>query len=172
MMTSSNGNIFHVTGPLCGEFTGHRWIPLTKARCRALMFSLICPWINGWLNNHEAGDLRRHHAQYDVIVMNWLQSSVCNITWQQTCKMLQFDYFNGPCSNQFHFKIIRKVKIAESFILSHMPRDNFLMDEPVLFTETWLAIMMGGSKVTCCIQGYLMIYMETRDPLYKRFMSS
>ena len=31
MMTSSNGNIFYVTGPLCGEFTGHRWIPLTKA---------------------------------------------------------------------------------------------------------------------------------------------
>ena len=25
------GNIFCVTGPLCGEFTGHRWIPLTKA---------------------------------------------------------------------------------------------------------------------------------------------
>ena len=31
MMTSSNGNIFRDTGPLCGEFTGHRWIPLTKA---------------------------------------------------------------------------------------------------------------------------------------------
>ena len=31
MMMSSNGNIFRVTGPLCGEFTGHRWIPLTKA---------------------------------------------------------------------------------------------------------------------------------------------
>ena len=31
MMTSSNGNIFRVTGHLCGEFTGHRWIPLTKA---------------------------------------------------------------------------------------------------------------------------------------------
>ena len=30
VMTSSNGNIFRVTGPLCGEFTGHRWIPLTK----------------------------------------------------------------------------------------------------------------------------------------------
>ena len=26
-MTPSNGNIFHVTGHLCGEFTGHRWIP-------------------------------------------------------------------------------------------------------------------------------------------------
>ena len=31
MMTSSNGNIFRGTGPLCGEFTGYRWIPLTKA---------------------------------------------------------------------------------------------------------------------------------------------
>ena len=30
-MTSSNGNILRVTGPLCGEFTGHRWIPRTKA---------------------------------------------------------------------------------------------------------------------------------------------
>ena len=31
MMTSSNGNIFRVAGPLCGEFTGHRWIPRTRA---------------------------------------------------------------------------------------------------------------------------------------------
>ena len=30
MMTPSNGNIFRITGPLCGELTGHRWIPLTK----------------------------------------------------------------------------------------------------------------------------------------------
>ena len=31
MMTSSNGSNFRVTGPLCGKFTGHRFIPLTKA---------------------------------------------------------------------------------------------------------------------------------------------
>ena len=31
MMTSSNGKFFRFTGPLCGEFTGHRWIPRTKA---------------------------------------------------------------------------------------------------------------------------------------------
>ena len=31
MMTSSNGNIFRVAGPLCGEFTEHWWIPLRKA---------------------------------------------------------------------------------------------------------------------------------------------
>ena len=37
----------------------------------ALMFSLICVWINGWVNNHKAGDLRRHRGHYDVIVM-WI----------------------------------------------------------------------------------------------------
>ena len=31
MMTSSKGNIFRVTGPLCGEFIRPRWIPCTKA---------------------------------------------------------------------------------------------------------------------------------------------
>ena len=35
----------------------------------ALMFSLICAWVNGWVNNHEAGDFRRHRAHYDVTVM-------------------------------------------------------------------------------------------------------
>ena len=31
-----------------------------------LMFSLICAWTNGWVNNEDIGDLRRHRAQYDV----------------------------------------------------------------------------------------------------------
>ena len=66
MMTSSNGNIFRVTGPLCGEFTGDRWIPHTKASDAELWCFL---WINGWVNNREAGDLRRQRAHYDVIVM-------------------------------------------------------------------------------------------------------
>ena len=35
----------------------------------ALMFSLICVWINDWVNNRDAGDLRRWHAHYDVTVM-------------------------------------------------------------------------------------------------------
>ena len=34
-----------------------------------LMFSLICAWINAWVNNREAGDLRRHHTHCDVFVM-------------------------------------------------------------------------------------------------------
>ena len=35
----------------------------------ALVFSLICAWINAWVNNREAGDLRRSRAHYDVSVM-------------------------------------------------------------------------------------------------------
>ena len=51
----------------------------------ALMFSLICTPINGWVNNGEAGDLRRNLAHYDVTVMlmffNW---SVPEKTVEQT----------------------------------------------------------------------------------------
>ena len=36
----------------------------------ALMLSLICAWINAWVNNREAGDLKRHRAHYDVTVMD------------------------------------------------------------------------------------------------------
>ena len=40
MMTSGNGNIFRVTGHLCGEFTGPRWIPHTKASDAELWYFL------------------------------------------------------------------------------------------------------------------------------------
>ena len=63
MMTSSDGNIFRVTGPLLGEFTGHRWIPLTKAGDTEL--SLICAWIYGWVNKREG----RHRAHCNVKIL-------------------------------------------------------------------------------------------------------
>ena len=68
MMTPSNGNIFHVADHLSPVNSPHKgqW-------CRALMFSLIWARINGWhgwVNNRKAGDLRRHRAHYDMIVMS------------------------------------------------------------------------------------------------------
>ena len=42
----------------------------TKASDVELMFSLICTCINGWINNGDAGDLRRHHAHYQATVMS------------------------------------------------------------------------------------------------------
>ena len=70
ILTSSNGNVFRVTGHLCGEFTGLRLIPRTEASDAKLWcFLWIGAWINGWENNGEARDLRRHQAHYDVTVM-------------------------------------------------------------------------------------------------------
>ena len=70
MMTSSNGNIFLITGPLCGEI---HWSPVNsphKGQWRgALMFSLICVETNGWANHRDTGDLRCHRAHYDVTSM-------------------------------------------------------------------------------------------------------
>ena len=42
----------------------------------ALMFALICTRINGWVNNGEAGDLRRHRVHFDVIIMFALFSKI------------------------------------------------------------------------------------------------
>ena len=41
----------------------------TKASDAELWYFFICAWINGWVNNGEAGDLRHHRAHYDVTVM-------------------------------------------------------------------------------------------------------
>ena len=49
--------------PVPGEFPAQR--PVT----RNFHVSLICAWINRWVNNREAGDLIRYCAHYDVIVM-------------------------------------------------------------------------------------------------------
>ena len=57
--------------PVTGEFPSQS--PVT-----ALMFSLICAWINCWVNNRDAGDLRCHGAHYDVTV---ILSDVQNKVW-------------------------------------------------------------------------------------------
>ena len=51
--------------PGIGEFPAQR--PVTQSF--AVFFDL-CLVINGWVNSHEAGDLRRHCTDYDVIVMS------------------------------------------------------------------------------------------------------
>ena len=93
MLTSSNVNIFRVTGPIRGEFTGHRWIPYAQASGAELWcFLWSAPWINGWVNNRKAGDLRRHRAHYDVIVMTMtsmcLKTSVTQHFAQPTIKKI------------------------------------------------------------------------------------
>ena len=72
MMTSSNGNIFRVTGPLCGEFTGPGEFPTQRPVTRSFDVCFFYLRLNkrlSSLNNREAGDLRRHRGHCDVMVM-------------------------------------------------------------------------------------------------------
>ena len=58
----------------------------------ALMFSLIYAWMNDWVNNREAGDLRRQHGHYDVNVMlMWPNDVMCWARpWSPVVQVIHF----------------------------------------------------------------------------------
>ena len=47
----------------------------------ALMFTLIWAWIDGWVNNRKAGDLRRHRADFDITIMLYHNMPVFSLTF-------------------------------------------------------------------------------------------
>ena len=72
MMTSSNGNIFRVTGPLWGESTGDRWIPLTKASDAEFwwfLWSASEQTVEQTIQTPAICIMIRHRAHYAVTVM-------------------------------------------------------------------------------------------------------
>ena len=73
----------------------------------ALLFSLICAWMNGSVNNREAVDLRCHHAHYDVTAMQ-LFSYICDdtifsILLVPTKHVLFVPCINELCNHNDHF---------------------------------------------------------------------
>ena len=104
MMTSWNGIIFRITGPLCGEFTGHlAQRPVTRGFD---VFSI-------WVNNRRAGDLRRYRAHYDVTVMvgPLLENSTGGrwFTARRASNALSISFvimrsWNSPFVSDAHFK--------------------------------------------------------------------
>ena len=79
MMTSSNGNIFCVTGPMCRKFTGHWWIASQRPVTWSFDVSYDLRLNKQLSNNHEAGDLRCHRA-HDVIVMDMIYTMSSSVT--------------------------------------------------------------------------------------------
>ena len=69
----------------------------------ALMFSLICAWINGWVNNREAGDSRSHRGHYEVIVMRLaiLHAIWLIVTWEM-CLWFQISKLKHNMGNECH----------------------------------------------------------------------
>ena len=62
----------------------------------ALVFSLICAWINGWINNRKAGDLRRHRAH-----PSWRHRNV--IMMMKLCGNLTVTGCHHSQSHYFYF---------------------------------------------------------------------
>ena len=85
MMTSSNWNISQAicvgNSPVTSDHAMYKgqW-------SGALMFSLICTWMNSWVNNREAGDLRRHSTHCNVTVMKFM--IISDLIQMYTCKLL------------------------------------------------------------------------------------
>ena len=86
----------------------------------ALMFSLICVWINGWVNrvNREAGDFRRYLVHNDVIVMNVMK-------WKQTFAKRKILKFRRIERVIYHFWRTR-VTITKSIMTSSAGLHNQL----------------------------------------------
>ena len=79
----------------------------------ALTFSLICVWINGWVNNREAGDLRRYRAHYDVSVMITFQvTAIKKTTFERGRHVVGLwlagsSYHSDNAQCQWHLKCLR-----------------------------------------------------------------
>ena len=75
----------HLLRTICArnsQVTGE--FPTQRSVTRSFDFSLICAWMDGWVNNREAGDLRRHRAYYDVTVLSTAESA--SMSWcHQIC---------------------------------------------------------------------------------------
>ena len=82
--------------PVTGEF------PVQGQWRGALVFSLICAWINGWVNNREAGDLRRHRAHYNVIVMTFPRPQDSCLQFHQPWLVIRTFHRQGRCSRGGH----------------------------------------------------------------------
>ena len=73
--------------PFVRGTTGHWWVPLTKASDADLWYILWSASTNGWANNRDAGDLRRHRARYDVTIMT------LRTTWREDRQAIEWTSF-------------------------------------------------------------------------------
>ena len=67
----------------------------------AFVFSLMCVWINGWVNNREAGYLRRYRAHCDVTVMLKQKRIYCYRNYKPVTWNRRSDKQDGWCITHF-----------------------------------------------------------------------
>ena len=96
-MTSSNGNIFRVTGPLCGEFTGPGEYPAQRPVARSFVFSFICTLSKrlskqsyGWWFETQSRPLWRH-CNDATQLSNIDQWKTTSCKWNEFANAFLFD---------------------------------------------------------------------------------
>ena len=98
IMTSWHGKVFRITGPFHDDVIKWKHFPRHWPFVRGIHGSLgllICARINGWVNNREAGDLRRRCTHYDVIVMCKESNGHEWRTYPFVCSANSHQYCNG-----------------------------------------------------------------------------
>ena len=105
--------------------SGNSSVPVKSPRKgqwrEALMFSSISAWINGWVNNRKAGDLRRNRAHYDVIVIHSSGSYRLHIDIFQTSSWPCSWFRSINLSREFPPQYFGAVWYKESdFLIEHL----------------------------------------------------
>ena len=81
----------------------------------ASMFSLICVWINDWVNNGKAGDLKRYRAHYCVIVMVAMTTPGWPMIWRARYFQLWLSFHRHICRTNVMNIIFRRNLIDAPF---------------------------------------------------------
>ena len=131
----------------------HRW-PVNfphKGQWRgALMFYLICTWINGWVNNREAGDLWRHHAHYDVTVMCNEILLCSNAVKYIRCSFEIMSLTHPPGQNGCHFAddIFRCIFVNKKFCILIKFSMMFVPRVQLTITQHWLRYVFDAKPLS------------------------
>ena len=85
----------------------------------ALMFSLFCVWINSWVNNGEASDLRRHCTQYDICItaklhFSWLTACL------PICRQKTTHMHTGWLFCMASFEWLHQTALPNGYYLAHL----------------------------------------------------
>ena len=131
MVPSSNGIIFRVTGLLCGEFTGHRWTPCTKASDTELWcFIWFASWINGWVNNRGTGDLIRKALIMTVIVMIKTYLMFLVLVCMNDNGHLVVYFIKWTAKHN-----VTSLAVTSQWLLTHLPLDKMAAVSQTIFSD-------------------------------------
>ena len=113
----------------------------------ALMFSLICVWINAWVNNREAGDLRCYRAHYDVIVM---------VTGQISSDILNFLHTNY----QMHSLSFKSQSLYSQLLWTRFDKvDEFILIPTTFLNFSRVRSYTGCVSIRCLLWSHSMPYL-------------